>query len=138
MIDGQELSLRDLKPGTRLHATGTTTRDAGRRPDHDRWRRQGLVRRRPERHPHPAERREPPVQGEGRLWFIVNGQEGLGLRTAEGMIVKAEKIAESPRVELATRRGSDRHGSKTESRNGRSDPRTRAGTSPSSQARSKG
>ena len=75
--------------------------DVGHRPDHDRWRRQGLVRRRPERHPHAAERREPPVQGEGRLSVHRGRQKATVFELRKGMVVKAEKIVETPRVELA-------------------------------------
>lgn len=102
LIDGQELTVHDLKPGTKLKATVTTTETS-------------------------VTDRTTTV-GEGKVWyvagpnviltlpngenrqykvkddykFIVNGQKASVYDLRKGMVVKAEKIVETPRVELAT------------------------------------
>jgi hypothetical protein len=102
MVDGQELTVRDLKPGTRLQATVTTTTT-------------------------PITERTTTV-GTGKVWhvagtnviltlpngenrqykvdsnykFNVGGQKATVFDLKKGMVVNAEKIVEVPRTEFAT------------------------------------
>jgi hypothetical protein len=102
IIDGQQLTVRDLKPGTKLTATVTTTST-------------------------PVTERTTTI-GEGTVWFvsgqnviltlpngenrqyevksdykfIVNGMPATVSDLKKGMVVKAEKIVETPHVEIAT------------------------------------
>jgi LPXTG-motif cell wall-anchored protein len=102
MVDGQELSVHDLKPGTRLTATVTTTNT-------------------------PVTERTTTV-GSGKVWFVqgntviltlpnnenrmykvqdsyrfnINGQKASVHDLRKGMTVSAEKIVESPKTEMAS------------------------------------
>lgn len=102
VVDGKELSLRELKPGTKLKATVTTTETS-------------------------VTDRTTTV-GTGKVWYVagpnviltlpngenrqykvgkdykfnVNGQPATVFELRKGMTVSAEKIVEVPRVELAS------------------------------------
>jgi len=102
VIDGKELSLRELKPGTKLRATVTTTETS-------------------------ITERTTTV-GTGKVWFVsgpnviltlpngenrqykvgkdykfnVNGKPATVFELRKGMTVSAEKIVEVPKVELAS------------------------------------
>jgi hypothetical protein len=102
LIDGKELNVHQLKPGTRLHAAVTTTTT-------------------------PITERTTTI-GTGRVWhvagnnviitlpngenrqykvdsnykFIVGGQKASVSDLRKGMVINAEKIVEEPRTELAT------------------------------------
>jgi len=101
LIDGKELSVHDLKPGTKLAATVTKTET-------------------------PVTERTTTV-GEGKVWyvagpnviltlpngenrqykvsddyrFIIGGKKATVFELRKGMVVRAEKIVETPHVELA-------------------------------------
>jgi len=101
MIDGQELTVHDLKPGTRLHAQvvntqtsvidRTTTVGEGKV-----WYVAGpnVILTLPN-----GENRQYKVKDDYR--FIVDGKKATVFELRKGMVVKAEKIVETPRVELA-------------------------------------
>jgi len=102
IVDGQELALRDLKPGTKLTATVTTTQT----PVTDRtttvgegkvWYVAGpnVILTLPN-----GENRQYKVANDYR--FIVDGKKATVFELRKGMVVRAEKIVESPRVEIAS------------------------------------
>jgi LPXTG-motif cell wall-anchored protein len=101
MIDGQELTVHDLKPGTRLHAQVTNTQTSVT----DRtttvgegkvWYVAGpnVILTLPN-----GENRQYKVKDDYR--FMVDGKKATVFELRKGMVVKAEKIVETPRVELA-------------------------------------
>jgi hypothetical protein len=102
LIDGKDLSVHDLKPGTKLKATITTTTTSVT----DRtttvgsgkvWFVSGnnVILTLPNN-----ENRQYKVQDSYR--FIVNGQKASVHDLRKGMIVSAEKIVEVPRTDIAT------------------------------------
>jgi hypothetical protein len=102
VVDGKELSLRELRPGTRLRATVTTTETAAI----DRTTTVGtgkvwyvaapnVILTLPN-----GENRQYKVTNEYK--FNINGQPATVHELRKGMTVAAEKIVEVPRVELAT------------------------------------
>jgi len=102
VIDGKELTVQELKPGTRLHATITTTTT-------------------------PVTERTTTV-GSGKVWFVsgnnviltlpnnenrqykvaehyqfvVDGKKATVYDLRKGMIISAEKIVEEPKTEIAS------------------------------------
>jgi LPXTG-motif cell wall-anchored protein len=102
LVDGKEVGIRDLKPGTKLQATITTTTT-------------------------PITVRTTTV-GSGKVWYVmgntvvltlpdgknrqyqvdpsykftVNGQPATASQLKKGMVVSAEKIVEEPSVEITT------------------------------------
>ena len=102
-VDGQELTVRDLKPGTKLQATVTTTTT----PITERtttvgtgkvWHVAGynVILTLPN-----GENRQYKVDGNYK--FKVNGQQATVFDLKKGMVVAAEKIVEVPRTEFATK-----------------------------------
>ena len=83
LIDGKEVGVRDLKPGTKLTATiskTTTPSPSGPRL----WGRARSGMCGPQRHPDAAQRGEQAVQGEAGLQVHRRGQAGNRLRVEEG------------------------------------------------------
>lgn len=102
IIDGQEVTVRDLKPGTKLTATVTTTETSVT----DRtttvgqgkvWYVSGnnVILTLPNN-----ENRQYKVKDDYR--FVVDGKKASVFDLRKGMIVAAEKIVETPRVEIAS------------------------------------
>src|SRR5690242_17621739 len=102
MIDGKELSVHDLKPGTKLTATVTTTTT----PVTERtttvgtgkvWHVQGntVILTLPNGENHMYKVKE-------SYRFMVNGQPASVHDLRKGMVVSAQKIVEEPKTEIAT------------------------------------
>jgi len=101
MIDGQELTVHDLKPGTKLHAkvtrTETSVTDRTTTVGQGKvWYVAGpnVILTLPN-----GENRQYKVKDDYR--FIVDGKKATVFDLRKGMVVQAEKIVETPRVELA-------------------------------------
>ena len=102
LIDGRELTVHDLRPGTTLTATVRTTTTPVTVRTRSTAERQGVVRRSTQCDPDAAGRSKQTVQGEKEenVKFTVEGRPGTVFDLRKGMKVSAEKIVEEPDSEI--------------------------------------